>query len=97
MITFNLIRKKRPNGKIAKFYNNYESLNLFGKALWHIIFVNWIPMVASIALLLIAGICWNFVECPGFFYTALSLVGVTFLPWIVYGFSSIFRKEDILE
>ena len=97
MITFNLIRKKRPNGKIAKFYNNYENLNWFQKALWHIIFVNWIPMVASIALLLIAGITWNFVDCPGFFYTALSLVGVTFLPWIVYGFSSIFRKEDILE
>ena len=93
MITFNLIKEKHPKGKLARFYNNYPVLNPFEKALWYLLFVNWIPMVASIALLLIAGICWNFVECPGFFYTSLAITGLVFLPWIVSGFVNSIKEH----
>lgn len=89
MIIFNLIKDKRPNGKIAKFYNSYENLNWFGKAIWHIIFVNWIPMAVSVVFLLVCSILWNFIECGTLFYVSLGFVGVVFLPWIIWGILSI--------
>lgn len=97
MIIFNSIRRKNKNGRIAKFYKNYESLNVCQKILWHLLFINWIPMVASISLLLIAAILWNFVECPGFFYVSLGIVGIVFLPWIISGLTSIFKEGTTTE
>lgn len=91
MIIFNLIKDKRPNGNVAKFYNNYENLKWFGKMIWHIAFVNWIPMVASLGFLLLVGILWNFVECWTLLYIALGFVGVVFLPWIIWGLFSIIK------
>lgn len=86
MITFNYLAEKNPEGKLAKFYYKYEELNWFLKVLWHIIFVNWIPMALSVANLLGAGIAWNFIECPGWFWSALGIVAVVFIPWVTIGF-----------
>lgn len=86
MLIFNYLRTKNVDGKIAKFYYGYEGLNWFQKIIWHIIFVNWIPMTLSVANLLSAGIAWNFIECPGWFWSALGIVAIVFIPWIVIGF-----------
>lgn len=93
MLVFNYIAEHYPNGKIAKFQRSYDSLNNAQKVLWWIMFINWIPMGTSLLLLLIAAILWNFIDCGTFFYVSLGIVAVVFLPWIVYGFCSIFRRQ----
>ena len=93
MLIFNYIAEHYPEGKIAKFYKSYDSLNTAKKVLWWIMFINWIPMGASLLLLLIASILWNFIDCETFFWVSLGIVAVVFLPWIIYGFTSIFRRQ----
>lgn len=86
MLIFNYLKDRNERGKLARFYHNYPNLNWLQKILWHLAFVNWIPMVLAVANLLAAGIAWNFTECPGWFWSALVIVGVVFLPWITIGF-----------
>ena len=94
MIIFNWLKDKNKDGKIRKFYDSYETLGTFGKILWWIMFINWIPMAASLALLLSAAIAWNFNDnCSTFFWVSLCITAVVFMPWIISGFVNSLREN----
>lgn len=87
MIIFNWLAKK--NEKIKKFYDSYDQLGIAGKMLWWLMFVNWIPMVLSLALLLTSAVVLNFNEDSDgayiFFWVSLGITALVFVPWIISG------------
>lgn len=94
MIIFNWLKDRNKNGKIRKFYDSYETLGVFRKMLWCIMFINWIPMGISLVLLLASAIAWNFNDdCSTFFWVSLCITGAVYVPWIVSGFVNSLREN----
>ena len=96
MVIFNWIADNNPDGKIEKFRMSYDNLNWFEKAIWWIMFINWIPMAFSVALLIISAVILDFNEDSDVAYrllwSSVIIVAIVFLPWIIYGLTSLFRK-----
>lgn len=94
MVVFNWLKNRNKVGKIANFYDSYETLGFFGKLLWWVMFVNWIPMALSLALLLASAIAWNFSDdCSTFFWVSLCITGIVYVPWLVSGIVNSIREK----
>ncbi len=94
MLIFNYL--KDHNAKIKAFYDSYDSLSFFGKALWWLMFVNWTVMALALLLLLVSAVAWNFCDgCSLFFWISLGFAAVVFAPWLIMGFVN--SIKDYLE
>lgn len=90
MVIFELIAKKKPYGKIGRFYASHPTT--FGKKLLYaLMFINWIPIVIMLSLLLLAGILCNFGDYYTFLYTMMGICGSYVVFVSIIGFINTIR------